>query len=322
MVDGFRIVVTPTSEREEIRKISASYRPQKSSAHQTIHLDTMETVGSITYHLTDFDNQSLITHINELMKKMCSSDLEIIENDWRQRVETDNDVKITDIFIMGVATYLGFLALLEIPEMWDEMPFQFTLPTSVMSGNTLNNNMFRYLQHPLAASRKVAPTHLLMMIDLVISFMNSWGDFFDDGPEVEIERSLLETVTGFSHSIIEKADDIRLFKIEMKNHLNESILNIHRKIEEEMIMLNNKETLWNAKLNESFKKLEEKSSIIYNRIDELFEQWSKKISQQIENELDRQRNILAKHCEARNVRMAQREERENDNEHHLSSLGP
>jgi hypothetical protein len=266
--EGFRITIIPSPCGEEINKITAAYRARGAKGQHVVHLDSDETVGCLSYQLCDRDGDcSFYQRIKCLIEKMCPADVNAIMESSPFLPQNSIKPKPTDMFFIGLATYLGFLALLEVPEVWDSLPFQFNLPSSVMSGNALNRNMFRYLEIPLHAARRVAKHPSLFVIDIVLTFINGWGHFFDEGPclDHQFERSILETIVSFSASLLEHAQEVTNGRKEIK----QAVTTIEAEIEEAMSKLARKETDLSLNIERAFIRLEEKANLVYDRIDQM-----------------------------------------------------
>lgn len=282
LTEGFRITIIPGPCGEEISKIIATYRAPGAQGQHVVHIDSDETVGCLSYHLCDRDGDcSFYQRIKCLIERMCPADVNAIMESSPFLPECSVKAKPTDMFFIGLATYMGFLALLEVPEVWDSLPFQFNLPSSVMSGNCLNRNMFRYLEIPLHAARRVAKHPCLFVIDTVLTFINGWGHFFDEGPclDHQFERSILETIVSFSSALLEHAEQVQQGRKEIKH----AVTTIEAEIEEAMSKLARKETDLSLNIERAFIRLEEKAALVYQRIEQLHEQLAQRWNLQHDN---------------------------------------
>lgn len=198
-------------------------------------IDDPDTIGNIYNYLTDNPNISggashnLCEYLTAYILTIEKDEKEIISQTYKSTPSENRNINqiIFDGFIYGISTYITFLKLLTYDEIWDELPYQITLPAIIETGNILNQNMFKYMEIPLQTWGKTVKGPLKFVIDQIINFMNIYGNLFDEGPTVDINKILLETVIGFSMNTIEKADKL---KDDVKK-INSDLLHIKEKID-------------------------------------------------------------------------------------------
>ena len=103
-----------------------------------------------------------------------------------------------DAFVIGVAGYMTSLKFLLEDRVYSNLPFPFTLPFHVVNESVLNANTFKYICHPSTAMTthsQYSSTRVLM--DQILRFCNEWSPLFDDGPELDMNTAIIDTVSGY-----------------------------------------------------------------------------------------------------------------------------
>lgn len=152
---------------------------------------------SITHYMQG-TGTTLVEKCDTYMNQLPSDDVAIIRREYGRYFA---EGRILDGYVAGLASYLGLLLLFEHGAFSAQMPFQFNIPTTVSSGNSMNRNMFSYVTLPLVALAKVATGVLAQIVTFVQSFINMWDMAFKDGPEIGSKnetRMCLEIITGLT----------------------------------------------------------------------------------------------------------------------------
>lgn len=114
------------------------------------------------------------------------------------------DGTVLDGLVAGIASYLAFVFLIENSTFASQMPFQFTTPNNVRSGNSVNYNMLQYMSLPLSALSRTASGILLQLATFVQSFINIWAPMFTQGPVIGGNNELrlaLDIISGYSDHV-------------------------------------------------------------------------------------------------------------------------
>ncbi len=156
---------------------------------------------AITYSMVGTGN-TLLQRISSYISGLPDDDLNIIKHEYSKYI---NDGILLDGFLAGISSYLAFILLYENGIFVNQLPFQFSIPSIVRSGNTVNHNMFQFLSLPFTALSKSTTGVLLQLILFIQSFINIWETCFTNGPIIGSSnetRMCLEIIGGLSNYTI------------------------------------------------------------------------------------------------------------------------
>lgn len=188
---------------------------------------------------------------------------------------TDNPLQMgLDAFVIGVSGYLASLKFLLEDDVYSNLPFSFTLPFHTVNENALNTNMFKYMSYPCTA----VVTHSTycssrLLLDHILRFCNEWGPIFDDGPTLDFNASILDTVSGycklivtdmseFQQNTLTLRDEMSNLQSELKNGGEEMLENVKSGIQHMVSLLKGELT----------KEFEDREQTMRSNMEDFFEE--------------------------------------------------
>jgi hypothetical protein len=150
---------------------------------------------------------TMVEKITHYSKDISDEEKEIIMKEYNLYID---DGTVLDGFIAGIAVYLSLLYLIENNSF--SIPFEFTTPFSIDSGNMVNRNMFRLMSLPFIALSKTHDAILSQAVKFIQSFINIWEPAFTDGPIINTfneSKLCIEIVTGYSQYTIDQNKQIQ-----------------------------------------------------------------------------------------------------------------
>lgn len=144
-----------------------------------------------------------------------------------------------DAFIIGVCGYMGSMSMLMDEKVYGSIPFPFTLPFHTIGENVLNVNMFKYMSYPCTAvvtHSTYTPSRILF--DHILKFCNEWGPLFDEGPPVDMNSSVMDTITGQCKLIV---DDMSTYQNNMV-FMRDELTNVYTEIKDSFDEINERTT--------------------------------------------------------------------------------
>lgn len=142
------------------------------------------------------EGNTMVDKIMSYSKNMSDEDKEIIMKEYNLYID---DGTVLDGFVAGIAVYLSILYLIE--NNLFTIPFEFSTPFSIESGNMVNRNILRLMSLPFIALSKTHDAILAQAVKFIQSFINIWEPAFMDGPIINTfneSKLCIEIVTGYS----------------------------------------------------------------------------------------------------------------------------
>ena len=209
------VQVKPSSNLRDISSITGEYFKEIMHVgdEARVHLDSDDSVGAIasavSYARDDEDSllNRLIHHIMKLdhdeLKRIVSSH-DYVRGDVNKMSREELVQDSVNIFIVGASTYTTVMFLLDEGKLWDIMPFIFSLPAK--SGDAwLNRSAFEYLIPAFHAMLKSSEGIAYQVTRTIVSFINIWAHIFDEGDIIDNNKLMIEVVSGFSTSVVDRS---------------------------------------------------------------------------------------------------------------------
>ena len=207
-------------KRIEVTYVSADLRIQEELSNGTVFQSATLSMKGI--------GESFLDRVQEYAGTLSSDDIAIIKQEYSVWIR---DGTFLDAVLEGLGAYLGFIFMNENGVFANQMPFQFTLPCAVQSGNTVNSNMFEYVSLPLTAVSRASSGPLREFAVFVQTFINIWTPLFLPGPIVTsaIESRLaLEIISGYANHVNSEFAEIQRQHAELLEHQD----NIHKRCDD------------------------------------------------------------------------------------------
>lgn len=128
-----------------------------------------------------------------------------------------------DGFVVGLVSYLAALKFLLEDNVYRDLPFHFTLPYYNVNENCMNCNMFKYMCYPataIATHGVVSGSRILF--EQILTFCNEWGPVFDEGPAMDYEPAILDTVSGYCKLTISDLSEFQRQMLYLQDQLSNS----------------------------------------------------------------------------------------------------
>lgn len=187
--------------RIEVVYVNADLRIQEELSNDTVFQSaTLSMRGS---------GEHFLHRVQEYAGSLSPDDIAIINQEYGAWIQ---DGTFLDAVVAGLGAYLGFIFMNENGIFANQMPFQFTLPCAVHTGNAVNSNMFEYASLPLTALAKAATGPLREFAVFVESFINIWTPLFSPGPTISNaiqSRLTLEIISGYASHVNSKFAEIQ-----------------------------------------------------------------------------------------------------------------
>jgi len=190
--------------------------------------------------------------------------------------------KGVDSFVVGLVMYLAALKFLLEDNIYRDLPFHFTLPYYNVNENCMNCNMFKYMCYPataIATHGVISGSRILF--EQILTFCNEWGPVFDEGPAMDYEPAILDTVSGYCKLTVSDLSEFQRQMLYLQDHLSNSELEIRDTVD--VVIKETKEeinsTVSNFKdvLAEEFARKEEEINVtVSNFKDVLAEEFARK----------------------------------------------
>lgn len=198
-----RIIINPTETGRNIECLTVQYyNPACTPSRLHEQIADANLFQSITYSMVG-EGEAFVERARPYMQALPHDEISTIIKEYTNYIE---DGMIIDGFVGGIAAYLGFILLVENNIFATQMPFQFSMPVTIFSGNCLNRNMLQYLSLPLIALAKTTDGILLQLVTFIQSFINMWEPAFTPGPTISPineTRMCMEIMSGFTHHTIQ-----------------------------------------------------------------------------------------------------------------------
>jgi hypothetical protein len=226
-----KIQIFPSDDGKEIESIQIRF----SNFTQRLSEDIIDAVvfQSLTYSMKG-DGNTLLDRVTAYMRSIPQDDVSVIAKEYSKYID---DGFIIDGLVAGIGAYIAFLILNENSFFINQMPFQFSSPCTVHSGNAVNHNIFTYLSLPLMAMSKTATGILLQLVLFIQSFINIWDPLFIPGPIIGCSneaRMCVEVVTGYSTHITgamaKSQSDYLAIENKLQEHIDSSLKQMRREI--------------------------------------------------------------------------------------------
>lgn len=239
-----KIHIIPTRDKTNINSIVISY--SNNSVHINEEIDDPNVFTSLIYSMKG-NGETLISRAGEYMNQLEEDEVSVIIKEYSKYIK---DGIVFDALVAGIGSYIALLALMENGAFVGQLPFEFGVPWSVASGNTVNGNMFRYMSLPLTSLRKISKDVLLQLVFFVESFINIWSPLFHSGPDIGTNnetRACIEIIGGFSQHILCMGDSLKEYVVEnsdvpalrkLLENAVEKIVDISQKLEDSIIKIN------------------------------------------------------------------------------------
>jgi len=134
-----------------------------------------------------------------------------------------------DAFVIGIVSYLSGLKFLLEDAIYRNLPFHFTLPYYSVNENAMNCNMFKYMSYPATAiATHTTISGYRILFEQILTFCNEWGPMFDEGPKLDFEPAILDTVAGYCKLTISDLSDFQrqmLYTQDKLNNVDQKITN-------------------------------------------------------------------------------------------------
>jgi hypothetical protein len=194
---GLRISVASSKDGQSIEGIKFSYKDGSVKFSQ--ELKDPAFFQAVCYSLRG-DEQTLYSNVMAYLTSLSAEETMTMEGEYHK---TSTRCSLIDGFVLGLASYVSFIALHESGSLTEHIPFQFGIPSTINNGNIVNQNMFRHLTLPLTALSKVSDGIILQLVSFVQSFINMWEPLFSPGPIIsstDEARLAMEVISGISQS--------------------------------------------------------------------------------------------------------------------------
>jgi hypothetical protein len=243
---SLKIQIIPTEDKTEINSIKISYFNGISQINEEI--DDANIFSALTCSLNGIGD-TLVEKITSYMNNLEEDEICVIIKEYSKYI---NDGVLFDALVAGIGSYLALLVLIENGAFVGQFPFEFSVPCSVCSGNTINGNMFKYMSLPLISLRKLSQGVLLQLVIFVESFINIWSPLFLEGPSISTmneSKVCLEIISGFSQHILSQKTE--------NSYMSENYEQFFRKCENLLQESSNKIMQLTNKVNELSEKVKE-----------------------------------------------------------------
>jgi hypothetical protein len=236
-----RITIFPTCNSKNIGHLTVQYyNPSCIPPRLHEEIDDVNLFQCIAYSLVGH-GESFCDRTRTYMQTLPSDDIATIIKEYTNYIENG---MIIDGFLSGIAAYLGFLLLIENNIFSTQMPFQFSIPVTIQSGNALNRNMLQYLSLPLIALSKTTHGILLQLVTFIQSFINMWEPAFTPGPTISSineTRMCMEIMSGFTQNALQLMHEtqvqncklqssIHVIEDRLQENIKASISRLHREV--------------------------------------------------------------------------------------------
>lgn len=141
---------------------------------------------------------------DRLLAQCESQDKEVSTLLLRQSDSSNNKQALTlyEIFLIGLGTYIGFIALLEQGGLWKELPFPFPLPVSLSDSHFLTVNSLKALYIPIYGLRLNGSPIIQNICNTITEFINGWSHIFATGGEInDVHRYSMETIFNYNQYV-------------------------------------------------------------------------------------------------------------------------
>lgn len=247
-----KIEIIPSYDGLNIKTINIIYfDPTDSSSCINEEISDASVFQAITFSLKG-ESSTLLHGVISYMKSLCRDDVNIIVKEYSKYIQ---DGVVLDGFMAGLCSYLTFLFLNENGTFVKTLPFQFSCPTSVMSGNIVNHNMFQYMSLPLISLTKTSTGIILQITTFVQSFINMWDPLFTTGPiigTVNETKMCIEIVTALSSHVCSLMAETKSQQEIIINRLSDIELRLQHKVNTSLSTLTkNIDLLLSQQLNDT-----------------------------------------------------------------------
>jgi hypothetical protein len=223
---------------------------------------------------------------DEELRRIVSSH-DYIRGDVNNMTRVELVQASVNIFVVGVSTYMSVMFLLDEGKLWDIMPFVFSLPTK--SGDAwLNRSAFEYLTPAFQAMLKNSQGISYHINRTIVSFINVWSHIFDEGDIIDNNKLMIEVVSGFSTSVVDRSCEV-LTKCE---EVDKNITKLRDSVSKEMVALKDRTVeLVQDRILELMARLKEtvpdlESRIVMNLIDDKVRDIKLELQQYMEDEVN------------------------------------
>lgn len=315
-----KIQIFPTEDNKDIAMLKFwSSKLDTKSFNINEEFSDINVFRSIIYSING-DGDNTFERASSYMRTLSSEDLQIIVKEYTKYI---SDGILIDGFIAGIGAYIVFLLLIENNIFVNQIPFQFGIPYSVNTGNSINRNMFQHLSLALIALSKTCHGVLLQFIIFIQSFINIWEPGFVIGPTIDSmnqHRMCMEIISGFSQHITlsfsnidskQKSIDESIDQLEIKlqKTINDSIYKMEQKIKN---LLNESRSSINDLVIKSINSIESIDDTIKFKINNnvnklLNENIENKVSLEIEHSYERIGELLNSYIEKDGRKIIQKE---------------
>src|SRR3990167_5702158 len=267
-----RVGVAPNKKNNNISQITL-----KLYFKDLLIENVLDNLSYISFHMDVGPEESsdfvdLITKIKAASDLFTPEDLEkIVVNYPGQELSTEQ--KVVNMFIMGVSVYLAGTYLLTQDDFLKILPFQFTL-SAANPEDVLNQNAFNYNSYPIGAILSSSTDQWIkILFSNMLTFSHIWGGFFDQGRKVDLGGILLETVSGYTHSVVKILEEKSKKFDNVSTKLEEAITQIERAKDMAMMIMT-------AKIEFLFaQKIKTETSMIKSEVSALREEFSTKLAE-------------------------------------------
>jgi hypothetical protein len=204
------IQIVPNKSGTSISQIKIQYLNDKASPNQFNETLNDPTVFEAIAFSMKTNKKTLLDCILSYVNSLPSEDSIILQREYLNYLEPElfnNNICdiICDGYFASLGAYIGFMVLHENGIFMNQLPFQFSIPTTIRSGNAINRNMFQFLSLALIGFSKSTTGVLLQLILFIQSGLNIWDTAFTDGPIISPwteTRMCMEVISGLSlHTI-------------------------------------------------------------------------------------------------------------------------
>lgn len=218
--DEFVVHVVATPSGEDVEAVVVSYR--EGDLYCTRTLSDEGSVGHLGEYLLGPWNDgtgangeevpgsvredlSLLETLKTIFEGLHEDEKERLSETWGESGSWYSvEQRMVNLWLLGAGTYLGFIGLLEYPEVWCLLPFPFTLPTLPTLSHALTRECAQYMMLPVRGLWNVSEGLLRSTVDVIISFLHTWGSSFMPGISQDRARAQVETISGYSTAVLEK----------------------------------------------------------------------------------------------------------------------
>lgn len=282
---NLKIQIIPNDNGKDIAELKMWYSNSDSiPSRLNEELTEFNLFKAIAYAMNG-DGDTLFDRAASYMRTIPFDEVAVIMKEYTKNIE---DGILLDGFIAGIGAYIAFLLLNENNIFMNQMPFQFGVPCTVNSGNSINKNMFQYLSLPLTALAKVAHGVLLQLVVFIQSFINMWEPAFNNGPiigSINEARMCMEVIGGFSQHIISSLAQTKSHQESVVASLNSLENNLQVTVNESIHKMQREINNLLIETRTSIKDLTENAMSQLTFIDDTVKL---KISENIENNLNAQ----------------------------------